>query len=29
MGLRLSAFYFAFFAYAAAYVAYFPLYIAG
>lgn len=28
MGLRLSAFYFAFFAYAAAYVAYFPLYLA-
>jgi MFS transporter, PPP family, 3-phenylpropionic acid transporter len=28
MGLRLSAFYFAFFAYAGAYVAYFPLYLA-
>jgi PPP family 3-phenylpropionic acid transporter len=29
MGFRLSAFYFAFFAYAGAYVAYFPLYLAG
>ncbi|MGH8725028.1 MAG: MFS transporter, partial [Burkholderiales bacterium] len=28
MALRLSAFYFTFFAYAGAYVAYFPLYLA-